>query len=226
MQLQADGKSLGLQNPRRIFRSNAIRGGRRVGGAPVPQAVTAGVLGAVVGAALMLLVAPAELFGRAPPPVGEISADATQTAVVDGETLRLHETVVRLLGVAAPLRGQLCRHADGGLFDCGAASAEALAHLVGDHRVDCRLLGRDDNGQAIAVCEADGRELNHAQVTDGWARARAENAAFGASSLGGPSLRAQSLSAQSLSASSLSASEAEARNQHRGLWAGRFDPQS
>jgi len=178
--------------------------------------LTAGVLGAVAGAALMLFVAPAELFGRAPPLVGQITATPDQTAVVDGETLRVRETVVRLLGVAAPARGQLCHHSDGSRFDCGAASAEALARLVADRAVECRLFGHDEKNHVVALCQADGRDVNHAQVMDGWARARAE-----ASSL------ASGLVPESGSgARGFAANEAEARTQHRGLWAGSFDPQS
>jgi endonuclease YncB( thermonuclease family) len=160
----------------------------------------------------MLFVSPAELFGRAPPLIGQISADTHQTAVVDGETLRVRDTVVRLLGVAAPARGQLCHHADGSVFDCGAASAEALARLVADYPVECRLLGHDENSHVVAMCQADGRDLNHAQVMDGWARARAESSSV-ASGLGSGTR-------------SFGANEAEARTQHRGLWAGNFDPQS
>jgi endonuclease YncB( thermonuclease family) len=172
----------------------------------MPRALTAGVLGALLGAGVVLFVEPGEIFGRAPPPIGDVSAATNQTAVVDGETLRVRDLVVRLVGVAAPPRGQLCRHLDGTTFDCGAASAEALAHLVRERSVDCHLHGHDPNGRITAVCRADGRELNQAQVTDGWARARPE--------------------APGLAAPRLDAREAEARTEHRGLWAGGFDPQS
>jgi endonuclease YncB( thermonuclease family) len=78
--------------------------------------------------------------------------------------------------------------------------------------VDCRLLGHDENNHVVAMCQADGRDLNHAQVMDGWARARAE----GSSLVSGPGGGARSFGAN----------EAEARTQHRGLWAGNFDPKS
>jgi endonuclease YncB( thermonuclease family) len=167
----------------------------------MPRAVAVWTLGALLGGAVLLLIEPADLFGRAPPANGEVSATPTQTAVVDGETLRLQEVVVRLLGVAAPPRGQICHHADGTSFDCGAASAESLSHMVSGHGVTCQLHGRDSAGRTLAVCQADGRALNQAQVIGGWARASAEMP-----SLGGD--------------------ETEARTQHRGLWAGLFDPQS
>jgi endonuclease YncB( thermonuclease family) len=149
----------------------------------------------------MLLIAPADLFGRAPPLGGDLTAQSAQTAVVDGETLLLRDSVVRLLGVAAPARGQICHHADHSGFDCGAAAAAALENLVRDQTVICHLHGRDDQGRALAVCEAAGRELNHALVDGGWARARSELVG-------------------------LNSDEATARQQHRGFWAGDFDPSS
>jgi endonuclease YncB( thermonuclease family) len=162
--------------------------------------------GVVMGGTLWMLLQPAQLFGRAPVAAGIVAASADQVAVVDGETLRLQETVVRLIGVAAPGRGQVCHRGDGTAFDCGAASAESLAHLVAGHNVSCRLLAHDEGERTLAICEADGRGLNQAQVIGGWARARAEKPG-----LAGPRLDSD---------------ETEARARHRGLWAGLFDPKS
>ena len=129
----------------------------------------------------------------------ELSAPAAEVAVVDGETLRLAESVVRLLGVAAPARGRDCRRGDGSTFDCGAASAKALAELVRDQWVDCRVFGEDPSGRPLAICQAAGAELNQALVARGWARATSQLPALGAE-------------------------EAAARAQHRGLWAQAADP--
>jgi len=158
-------------------------------------------MGILTGAALMLFIEPADLFGRAPPLGGELTALPAQTAVVDGETLLLKDAVVRLLGVAAPARGQLCRHPDHSSFDCGAAAAAALENLVREQKIICQLRGRDDMGRALAVCTAAGVELNHALVAGGWAHARAE-------------------------ISGLSNDEATARQQRVGFWAGEFSPRS
>jgi endonuclease YncB( thermonuclease family) len=155
-------------------------------------AVLAGLLGTAFGAVVMLFLLPSDLFGRVPPLAGTITAAPELVAVVDGETLRLREMVVRLQGVAAPPRGLACRDGSGGVSDCGAASATALAALVRGHGVACRLHGRDSAGLAQGVCEAAGTELNHALVADGWARA--------------------------LASSGMNAAEAEARQAHRGLW--------
>jgi endonuclease YncB( thermonuclease family) len=138
----------------------------------MPLAVWAGIIGGTLGVLVVLLAAPADLFGRVPPLTGHIHAAPTQVAVVDGETLVLNETIIRLDGIAAPARGQVCHGAQGAQTDCGAEAAAALAAFVRGRDVSCRLNGRDREGFPRAVCEAAGQELNRALVTAGWARAR------------------------------------------------------
>ena len=141
----------------------------------------------------MLLALPAELFGRVPALAGTLTAPPQRVAVVDGETLVLNETIIRLQGITAPSRGQACHGEDGTSTDCGAASAAALANLVRGRDVACRLNGRDPEGFARGLCEAAGTDLNRAQVAAGWARARQDMPA-------------------------LSAEEAAAKSARRGLW--------
>jgi endonuclease YncB( thermonuclease family) len=161
---------LPIRRPRRIFRSGSLGSGSSV--RLLNPTLLAGLLGAGAGAAVMMFSLPAALFGRVPQPSGTLSADAPQVAVVDGETLRLRDTVVHLQGVAAPSRGQACRAPDGTGYDCGAASTEALAALVRGHAVACRLSGRDHAGFPEGRCDAAGSDVNRALVATGWARAR------------------------------------------------------
>ena len=156
-------------------------------------ALLAGAAGGALAVMLVVFALPSDLFGRVPPLTGTLSAQPQHVAVVDGETLLLRETVIRLLGVAAPGRGQACRANPA--TDCGAAAADALAALVRGQAVECRLNGRDQEGFALGLCEAAGVELNRAVVAAGWARARRESPDF-------------------------SAEEADARAAKRGLWAG------
>lgn len=163
-----------------------------------------GVLGAVGGAALVMLVLPADLFGRVPTPSGTVAVDAQLVAVIDGETLKLRDAVIRLEGITAPPRGQACRNANGESYDCGAAATEALADLVRGHAVECRLDGRDSAGFTQAVCESGGRALNRSLVLAGWARAQFSRAQNAAASFG--------------------REEADARLERRGLWRDGLGP--
>ncbi len=189
---------MSIARPRRIFRSGSRS--RSGGGAALRSgsAVFAGVLGAIGGAALVLLILPAELFGRVPTPAGTMAADAQMVSVVDGETLKLRDTVIRLEGITAPPRGHACRTASGMGYDCGAAATEALADLVRGHSVECQLDGRDASGFTQALCESGGRALNRALVLAGWARAQANRPAGSAVSYG--------------------SEEADARLERRGFW--------
>jgi endonuclease YncB( thermonuclease family) len=158
----------------------------------VHATVLIGLVGALVGAAAGLMAVPARLFGRAPAVSGAISAEPQLVAVIDGDTLRLRETVIRLRGIDAPPRGRSCRRPDGADFDCGVAAAEALAGMVRARAVACRLSGRDASGLPEGICESDGTELNRALVAGGWAHATGD--------------------------ARLAADESEARKQRRGLW--------
>ena len=124
---------------------------------------------AMLGTGVLAMVGlSSALFGRAPPGPDRVSAGPGATAVIDGETLRLGTQVVRLNGIDAPTRGDLCR----GGVDCGGAAASALAGLVRDRRVECWLTGRDGQGRPFAACDANGTDLSRAIVANGWARAQ------------------------------------------------------
>lgn len=176
----------------------------RMSGTPTRSRVWRRLFVALAGLAVAGVIAvgglPSDLLLRTPPAdtPGQITAGPSAVRVVDGDTLRVGETRVRLLGLDAPERGQTCRRADGTEFDCGAAATDMLAGLLRDQRVRCRLHGNDRYGRALAVCEAGGRELNSALVTAGFAVARDEL----------PPLKVL---------------EAEARAARRGLWATAFD---
>jgi endonuclease YncB( thermonuclease family) len=160
-----------LNHKRRIFRPNASRLPFRDRRPP-----SLGVLLATAGGAVTILVA-ASLFVRssdAParaPASSRLSASAASLAVVDGDTLRLGDQVVRLAGIAAPARGSVCHAAGQGDMDCGVAAANALESLVRGSGVDCTIHGHDDEGRPVANCIAGGMLLSEALVRNGWARA-------------------------------------------------------
>lgn len=150
------------------------------------------VLG-VMALALAGLGLPANLFGSAPREQ-DWNAAAAQVRVVDGDTLRLGERTLRLAGLVSPPRGQTCSTANGVGFDCGGAAAQALAQLVQNRDLSCRVQGRDRFGRALGTCQAGGVETNAALVAAGWALAE---------SAGGAELQA---------------AEQGARAARRGLW--------
>ena len=93
-----------VRQPRRIFRRAP---GRRAATGRMSRVVLPGLLGlCLLGAvAAFALERETPAPAAAPPPPATIAADPQQVAVVDGDTLRLRDIVVRLRGVAAPRRG-------------------------------------------------------------------------------------------------------------------------
>ena len=102
--------------------------------------------------------------------------------------------MVRLSGMAAPMRGEVCRRPDGEGFDCGAAAAAALMRLVVGRPVTCRIVGRDAFGRGIGQCDAGGTDLARTLVGGGFAIA---------------------------TGSAMRSAEATARQGGSGLWANR-----
>lgn len=154
---------------------------------------------AMLGGGVLALGSPGELMGSAPRSQ-DWSTPHAQVRIVDGDTLRLGDRMLRLHGVDAPERGQFCTDPQGRLYDCGTAAAAELARLVGERQVDCRVAGRDRFGRALGACRAGDIDLNASMVSIGWALADA-----GAVPALGPH-------------------EAAARQAQRGLWAGGFEP--
>jgi endonuclease YncB( thermonuclease family) len=127
---------------------------------------------------------------------GEVVGDAS---VVDGDTLVVAGERVRLSGIDAPEQGQQCER-DGRLYACGVMAREWMAARVDGGRVRCTADGRDRYDRLLAVCFANGTNLNDGVVRAGWA------------------LAFRRYSREYVSA------EDVARKERRGLWSGRFDP--
>ncbi|OOY15741.1 thermonuclease family protein [Thioclava sp. DLFJ4-1] len=102
------------------------------------------------------------------PAASQLSA-ATVTGlprVVDGDTLVVANTRVRLFGIDAPEAKQSCKTAQGVRWACGRAATAELQRLVGQG-VRCSGDEEDRYGRLIAVCRAGGRDLNAEMVARG-----------------------------------------------------------
>lgn len=86
--------------------------------------------------------------------------------IVDGDTLVVQNTRVRLFGIDAPEARQRCETGTGGHWACGAAATAALRELAGQG-VRCTGSQEDRYGRLIAVCRAGGRDINAEMVRKG-----------------------------------------------------------
>ncbi len=99
-------------------------------------------------------------------------ADATGSAhVVDGDTIRIGETKIRLHGIDAPEMKQTCRTKQGKEQRCGVQSKQALHAMVQGQQVRCQGDELDRYKRLIAVCFVGSLDINKQMVSDGWALA-------------------------------------------------------
>ena len=120
--------------------------------------------------------------------------------IIDGDTIRIGNTRIRLHGIDAPEAKQTCT-AGGKEWRCGQEATFALANIIGRTWVDCVERDRDRYGRIVAVCRVGGpkgKDLGAWMVSEGWALA----------------YRKYSLD--------YVAAEDAARKAGRGLWRGKF----
>lgn len=120
-----------------------------------------------------------------------------RASVIDGDTLEIHGTRIRLHGIDAPESSQTC-HRAGEPWRCGQEAALRLDELVRDKTVSCRETDRDRYGRTVAVCHAAGRDLNEQMVLEGLALAYRRYSR------------------------DYVAAEEQAREEGRGIWASEF----
>lgn len=97
------------------------------------------------------------------------SVGKAEVQVVDGDTLKLNETTYRLHGIDAPEYGQKCNKLNGKTWPCGKQATEVLGDLILGKRIACEPKENDGYGRVIAVCYADGENLNAYMIQNGLA---------------------------------------------------------
>jgi endonuclease YncB( thermonuclease family) len=99
------------------------------------------------------------------------SADdlAGQASIIDGDTLEIHGTRIRLWGIDAPESAQLCRGEDSLQYHCGAKAANDLDAFIAARPVNCAPVGLDRYGRTVASCFVDDVDLAQWLVANGLA---------------------------------------------------------
>jgi len=130
------------------------------------------------------LVAPAAIWGglaaRTPPttflPGGAVPQSPPQTPeiqgiprVLDGDTIEIAGTRIRLEGIDAPEGDQSCARAGGGTWSCGKVATVELERLIGRSAVTCASRGTDKYGRMLGICRAHGMDLNAEMIRRGLA---------------------------------------------------------
>ena len=94
--------------------------------------------------------------------------------VIDGDTIAVNGTRIRLEGIDAPEAGQTCRRRLLGWWACGTEATAALAALVEDKPMRCEPRGLDRYGRTLGVCFLGDQDINAWMVRNGhaWAFVR------------------------------------------------------
>lgn len=121
-----------------------------------------------------------------------------RASVLDGDTVSIGGTHIRLQGIDAPESAQTCTDAKGQNWSCGKTAARELrAHIQGKS-LACKTIDFDQYDRVLAICSLpDGSDVNAWMVRQGWA------VSYGFSGFYDPE-------------------QAQAEAERRGLWAGPF----
>jgi endonuclease YncB( thermonuclease family) len=92
-----------------------------------------------------------------------------QASVIDGDTLEIHSTRIRLWGIDAPEGSQLCRGEDSLQYRCGAKAANELDGFIARRPVNCVPISLDRYGRTVARCSVDSSDLGEWLVRKGLA---------------------------------------------------------
>ncbi len=118
--------------------------------------------------------------------------------VVDGDTLAIGATRVRLLGIDAPETDQFCLNATGVRWTCGIEARDRLAAHIANREITCSSNAIDAYKRELGLCSLAGEDLNAWMVREGWALAYVQYS------------------------SAYANAEEDARTRQRGLWQGAF----
>ena len=89
--------------------------------------------------------------------------------VIDGDTLDVGATRVRLHGIDAPELGQTCTNPDGVAWECGTWVAEELRARIGGRAARCETVDTDRYGRTVATCAVARQDVGRMLVSEGLA---------------------------------------------------------
>src|ERR1022692_4808378 len=91
--------------------------------------------------------------------------------IVDGDTLAIGATKIRLEGIDAPETDQVCLNAKGIRWTCGIDARDQLAAHIAGREINCTSSGTDVYRRTLAICYLAHEDLNAWLVQQGWALA-------------------------------------------------------
>jgi endonuclease YncB( thermonuclease family) len=105
-------------------------------------------------------------------PVPAMATDITGVPrILDGDTIQIDATKIRLSGIDSPEKDQVCLDPAGERWACGIDARDELIAHAGGKPWTCHISGLDRYGRSLAACEVDGQDIGQWMVRSGWAMA-------------------------------------------------------
>jgi endonuclease YncB( thermonuclease family) len=94
-----------------------------------------------------------------------------RASVIDGDTVEIHGTRIRLFAIDAVESRQSCTTFQGQRWPCGREAAFALADHIAGKTVTCQPIDQDRYGRIVARCYIDDQDIAAWSVAHGWSLA-------------------------------------------------------
>jgi endonuclease YncB( thermonuclease family) len=89
--------------------------------------------------------------------------------IVDGDTVEIGVTKIRLAGIDAPETDQLCLDQKGERWACGVEARDQLIKFSNRRGWECDVVGADRYGRSLGKCFVEGDDIAQWMVRSGWA---------------------------------------------------------
>jgi endonuclease YncB( thermonuclease family) len=89
--------------------------------------------------------------------------------IVDGDTVEIGQTKIRLSGIDAPETDQICLDAKGEKWACGIAARDELVRHSNGQAWECTTTDTDQYSRSLANCFIEGEDVSAWMVRSGWA---------------------------------------------------------
>ena len=88
--------------------------------------------------------------------------------IIDGDTIHIKNNKIRLHGIDAPEKKQICT-IDLRDWYCGKQSIKELEKLINNQELDCMTNDVDIYNRYVAICFVNNTNINQWMVKNGWA---------------------------------------------------------